>query len=191
MAEGGEGEITFADDLEIKTAVSRQGRQARKGKRNRVGCQFRPAEDDVQPGQLLAEKGEEFGDAGRVPDVDAEGKDAGIAGGDIGGDIGGGLLEGELGERCLRPQVAHVGQQVPRAERGVAVAGVDGGDENGGFNIQYSIANNQCSRGGRPVGGKGTGDIKGLSRDGMGTDEAGGVEPVAGIGWWLVVDGWG
>jgi hypothetical protein len=52
-----------------------------------------------------------------------------------------------------------------------------------------SISNVQGEEKMRPVGGKGTGDIKGLSRDGMGTDEAGGVEPVAGIGWWLVVDG--
>ena len=90
---------------------------------------FGAAEDDFQVGKLLAEEGEEFGDAGGVPDVDAEAEDVRVAGGDGVGNFGGGLLEGEFEELGLGAEVAHVGEEIARAEGGVAVPRVDGGEE--------------------------------------------------------------
>ncbi len=78
----------------------------------------------------------------------------------------------------MRSQVAHVGEETARAEGGMAVAGVDGGDENGGFNIH-------CSNGfdDWPIGGEGAGKIEGDAGGWVAADDAGGVEPVAGMGW--------
>jgi len=47
------------------------------------------------------------------------------------GMFGGGLLDREFGEFRLRAQFAHVGQQAACAQRGMAVAGIDGGDQDG------------------------------------------------------------
>ena len=117
-AEGGEGEVPFAEEEEV--GVGRGG-----------AGDFGAAEDDEQIGEARAEQGEKSGDEGGVPDVDAEAEDAGIKGGDGLGDFGGGLLDGEFGEGGLGAEDAHIGEEAAGAEGGVAVARVDGGEEDG------------------------------------------------------------
>ena len=80
----------------------------------------------------LCQEGEQFGDARGVPDIDAEAEDLGRARSDGLGDFGGGLLDREFGQVGLRAQFAHVRQQAPRAQGGVAVPRVDRGDQDGG-----------------------------------------------------------
>ena len=67
-----------------------------------------------------------------VPDVDAEADDAGPLGQQFFRDFLGFLADDEFADRTSFPQTAEVGAQAAQAERGVRVAGVQGGQNDVG-----------------------------------------------------------
>lgn len=93
---------------------------------------FGAAEDDEEVGAEAAEEEDGFGDEGDVPDVDAEACDAGVVAEDVFGEVEGSDAKVAFEEGGLILEVAEVGKEVAEPEGGMAIAGVDRGEDDGG-----------------------------------------------------------
>ena len=92
-------------------------------------------EDDTHRGRHPLEQTDQAAHLGRVPDVHADADDGRLVGEDALGHVGHPVGQAELLDPGLCAQLAQVGVQPAQAEARVDVAGVDGGEDNGGHGL--------------------------------------------------------